>query len=596
MPFIEFLGTESILKYKRSIEMSGKKKNYQGHGEYDQPLWIRITCLALGVVMVFAILVMLIQACSASTTIQAVTNSSTPDTEISVGLFYGDTAVESLTLVSASGFSISSISDKVFFTLDSSMLAFCIDSELYSVGNTYQSEGNDLSSLIAGAYHIQISGYSLKTTSLPGTIVDNPVYINPASGSQNGTSTVRSGYQLSNVFEYAEELRNTQAIGSYADSVYVAYSNGSYYIRVGHFSTSEEASEALESLRSSMDLTASIVDSTSSGFTIINPTDRSVLCEIVTSDTAIKVNPIQGTISDLSSNVYSGSLTFRRLSEFSGKMRVVNLLSMEDYLFSIISCEVSPDYPLEAAKALAIVLRTNAYEMLNRHREDGFDVCTDSHCHIFKSSWTNISDDEEAKSKIEQLTTAVQLTEGMIVAYNGKAIHAVYSVQCGNSTISAYEALGSENYPYLTSQLTPWESEGKWTVAVEPSTLSRLLNQAGYTEIQSNIESITIDARAEKSNYVVQITFCDSIGEKVTISGSEEIRKILGQYIPSTNFDIWVSDGSDDNRYGSFVFSGSGVGSGIGFSINGAQNLALSGDDYTQIIDVYYPGCNIDAK
>lgn len=556
--------------------MSARKEDNHSGREPSGKLWVRLMCGFLGIVMVIAIVFMLLQSFSDIATADSLTPSELASTEISVGLCYGDSAEQSFTLASANGFSLSDSKGTLLFSPSHLSVDICPDTKLSYVGVSI--EESDEGVVLTKPYHIQISSYVFRSGQV-GSGIDNPALVNPPT--QSGTVT-QDPYTSENIEKYMDDLKQSGVLDGYTDSIYPAYADGKYYIRIGQFDTEEEAEHTLTGLQQYMDLTATAVSSQGRGFTILDGSDHSVICEIVNEDRTVIVRAEQGALSDRDGKDYDGYLTFVREPGEADGLRVVNTFLLEEYVSAILPAEISENCPEEAAKAMAVILRTNAYRMLGRHSADGFDVCTDHHCHKYSGT-----------AEANRMASYVEETAGQILLYNGEPIHAIYNISSGGATVSAYEAFGTEQYPYLTSVETPWEPISSWRVELTPDTLRRILDTAGYSDLGTSVKSVSVDRVAEPSGYVSTLTFTDHFGQSVTLSGSEEIRGVFGGVLPGTNFTITVSDGSDNTRYGTFLFSGSGSGSGIGYSLAGGSALASSGVGYEEILATYFVGVEL---
>lgn len=561
--------------------MSGKNNN-RNNLPADR-FWVRLICGILGFVMVFAIVLMLIQTIASSASYAPATVSSgadLTDTEISVGLCYGDTAVQSYTLASAGGFLLCDSSDNLLFESTNTSLILCSDSKLTFVGD--EISVSDQGIPVTEEYHVQINAFGFRTGGI-GSDVDNPALINPPDSSgQGGMEKLTKN----TIGQKLQDLLDSDLLTPYTNSIFPAYSKGSYSICLGQFSDRESAEAFLNKLDQLLVMDASVVSSNEEGFTVIDGNDHSVVFEIATADRSVHLKAKQGSLTDLNAKNYNGYFTFIRKQTGMPGLNVVNTFSMEDYISAILPLEVSEDCPESAAMAMAVVLRTNAYRMLGRHDADGFDVCTDPHCHVYNGNLVTES----------KLKDCVEKTAGQILLYGKTPIHALYNVSSGDSIVSAEEALGLTDYPYLTSKKTVWESSAEWETDLSPDSLYRMLVRSGYGNITSDIVGVTVDGRSEDSGYVTRLVLTDRFGETAVIEGSENIRQLFGANLPSAKFTVSVSDGSDGIPYGTFRFVGSGSGSGIGLSITGAMVLADMGYTYDAILLSYYVGVTIHSQ
>ena len=56
---------------------------------------------------------------------------------------------------------------------------------------------------------------------------------------------------------------------------------------------------------------------------------------------------------------------------------------MNNYLYGVISREMSPSWPKEALKAQAVCARNYAANNLGKHSEYGFDLCSSVCCQAY---------------------------------------------------------------------------------------------------------------------------------------------------------------------------------------------------------------------
>ena len=152
-----------------------------------------------------------------------------------------------------------------------------------------------------------------------------------------------------------------------------------------------------------------------------------------------------------------------------GKICVVNLIHVEDYLISVISSEMSANAPLEFLKAHAVISRSwllaqmdkrkkmrknqqnNSFFSFIRNddslirwygRQDHtlFDVCADDHCQRYQGI---------CKNNNATVKQAILQTRGQIITYKGAICDARFSKCCGGM-MEQYQACWEDiDYPYL---------------------------------------------------------------------------------------------------------------------------------------------------
>jgi len=133
--------------------------------------------------------------------------------------------------------------------------------------------------------------------------------------------------------------------------------------------------------------------------------------------------------------------------EFQGRLEVreqdshliaIVRMEMETAVASIVAAESPPGAGLEARKAQAVVARSFLIATHGRHQ--GFDFCDTTHCQFLR--------DAPAPSSLS--AKATEETKELVVAYQGRAIAALYSANCGGKTRSLEDAgWNAEAYPYF---------------------------------------------------------------------------------------------------------------------------------------------------
>jgi peptidoglycan hydrolase-like amidase len=132
---------------------------------------------------------------------------------------------------------------------------------------------------------------------------------------------------------------------------------------------------------------------------------------------------------------FQGRLEVR---QHDGHLLVIVRMELETAVASIVAAESPPGAGLEARKAQAVVARS--FLIAARGRHQGFDFCDTTHCQFLR-------DAPVAKSLSAK---AMEQTEGLVIAYQGRTIAALYSANCGGKTRSLEDAgWNAEPYPYF---------------------------------------------------------------------------------------------------------------------------------------------------
>lgn len=236
-------------------------------------------------------------------------------------------------------------------------------------------------------------------------------------------------------------------------------------------------------------------------------------------------------------------------------------LSLRRYLLGILANVYNSNYELETLKCIAILYRTYAYKMMKENNfisNSSFFKYDD--ITSYKLKWLN--DYKEISEKIEK---AVDETDCIFVNYNNEYI--LPFIHFSNNGFT----LENKLYPYLSSVLSLWDlcnPHDKEVNDYSYNSISKLLG----TKISKNtsIEIIEVDDYSQ----IIKLKINDKL-----FTG-EEIRQLLD--LKSLNFNIILY-----KKF--FRIVSFGFGNSLGLSLYGANELALDGLLYPEIITYYFP-------
>lgn len=143
---------------------------------------------------------------------------------------------------------------------------------------------------------------------------------------------------------------------------------------------------------------------------------------------------------------YHGLLRARAVGD---ELLVINQLNLESYLRGVVPAEMGPaQFPqLDALKAQAVAARTYAVAHLGDHDAEGYDLCATPACQVYAGA-----DSEHPLSDRAVLETA-----GLIVAFEGAPIDAMYTSTCGGHTEDASLLFSGRAQPYLKGVVCAWD-------------------------------------------------------------------------------------------------------------------------------------------
>jgi SpoIID/LytB domain protein len=138
---------------------------------------------------------------------------------------------------------------------------------------------------------------------------------------------------------------------------------------------------------------------------------------------------------------YRGSI---QIDVVTGKLRAINMVGLEQYLYGVVPSEMPFKWHAEALKAQAVVARSYA---LATRRTGAFDLYPDTRSQVY------LGLDHEKPST----NAAVDATAGQVVLYEGQVAKTFFFSTSGGRTASAEDVWG-EPVPYLVSVLDPYDS------------------------------------------------------------------------------------------------------------------------------------------
>ena len=239
-------------------------------------------------------------------------------------------------------------------------------------------------------------------------------------------------------------------------------------------------------------------------------------------------------------------------------------LTMEEYLTQKLAlvmpqAENGTLYEKEALKAQAILLRTELWTMI----EDEETI----YCNITQKADTKIQEEYE---------TAVHETDGIILTYQGEPMKAAYFAVSNGQTRDAGQVWGSDSYPYLKKVECKQDILAKdyqSRVEVEKEEFYHLAGEILEIEGVEGGDWQELEFIYDESGYVTKVVL-----KEASCSG-EAFRYAFG--LNSACFEMEWEDSK-------VVFQVKGVGHGFGMSQYGANQRALSGENFAEILENYF--------
>jgi stage II sporulation protein D len=270
---------------------------------------------------------------------------------------------------------------------------------------------------------------------------------------------------------------------------------------------------------------------------------------------------------------YRGRLRIYR----SGKerIRIVNVLTLEDYLASVVDSEMPTAFGREARKSQCIASRTYAlYQMRQRASHPQFDLFASERSQKYRGTKYRNGRGELWAGESPDSREVVMQTAGLVCTFEGELFCTYFSSTCGGRTNCGTDMFSDAASP-LCGVDCEWcrdSPQYRWSRTLQPADRIRLRT---IGDPKSLLESRPID----------RILFSNGTRD-VELSANEIRENILPNRLLSPMFVVSMSD--DET-----LISGRGHGHGVGLCQWGAKGLAGTGRSAIEILNHYYPGCEV---
>ena len=340
------------------------------------------------------------------------------------------------------------------------------------------------------------------------------------------------------------------------------------------------------------------------------------------------------------------------------KVQAVNLVSVEDYLVSVISSEMRGDSSPVLLKAHTIISRSwllaqiekqdrlersgTSYEMIQKSedelirwydREDheNFHVCADDHCQRYQGI---------TRAYNPEVLRAVNDTRGEVLVYEGKICDARFSKCCGGVVEEFQHCWEPVPHPYLlrvddnpaekpvNSADLKIESNAEAFIRSSPAAFcntreKKLLRQVLNDYDQSTKEFYRWEVRFTQEELAAlirkkagidfgkildlepvergesgRLVRLKIVGEKKTlIIGKElEIRRCLSESHLFSSAFVVEKEGLSEGIPEGFVLRGAGWGHGVGLCQIGAAVMAGKGYSHRDILEHYFMDTKLERR
>lgn len=257
---------------------------------------------------------------------------------------------------------------------------------------------------------------------------------------------------------------------------------------------------------------------------------------------------------------------------------LVNSISLESYISTLLSKEMHGSWPVEALKAQAVAARTYAYERVKRNeRIESSDKLYDLESSEKDQVSGTFTDATENTIKASRETAGEILT-----GPSGRVSPVFFHSKCGGKTLRPDQVWGGveEGYRSVSCPFCKKTGMKDWTYKLKNTKLVQMVDQVlkkYYTDKTSEGEVKLMPDNLANSELRLYI------GDRLHIIKKAYLRNMGGREVmPSNNFVM-------NHENGQFNLRGRGYGHGVGLCQLGALELAKRGYNYQQILSFYFP-------
>lgn len=257
---------------------------------------------------------------------------------------------------------------------------------------------------------------------------------------------------------------------------------------------------------------------------------------------------------------------------------LVNDVSMEAYLTTLLAKEMNGTWPVEALKAQAVAARTYAFERIKKGKSL---ENSERHYHLESSEKDQVSG--TFFDVTENTIQAAKSTEGeILVGPSGKVTPVFFHSKCGGKTLRPDQVWGGVEEGYRSVECPFCHKTGmkEWKYQMKGEKLTSLVDQVlkKYYADEVGGDDLRLMPDSPKNSELRLYS-----GSRLHIIKKAYLRNFAGrELLPSNNFIM-------EKKNNEFVVNGHGYGHGVGLCQLGALELAKRGYNYRQILSYYFP-------
>ena len=282
----------------------------------------------------------------------------------------------------------------------------------------------------------------------------------------------------------------------------------------------------------------------------------------------IRWSPIFSSKRPVKPREYEGDF---EISAFHGHIQVLNSIFLESYLEGVLASEAGVRCAKEYYKVQAIISRTFARNNLNKHVNEGFNLCDAVHCQAYYGCY---------QGELTGINDGVKETNGLVlVDSNNVSFPTFFSANCGGQSAET-DQIWNKSLPNYVSHVDTFcihTRQANWEVYIPQTKFLNYLSKNYYFDTSKKRlrdmafnftqnerktffihPSFGIPLRDLRSAFNLRSTFfsCEPVGDKVLLRGR-------------------------------------GFGHGIGLCQEGAMEMVKRSYSYKEILGFYFRGAKL---
>jgi stage II sporulation protein D len=279
--------------------------------------------------------------------------------------------------------------------------------------------------------------------------------------------------------------------------------------------------------------------------------------------------------------------TLRRVNVVRAEstVQVIAPMDLETYVQGVLAGEAASLKSPPALRAMAVLARTWALRSRGRHRAQGFDFCSLTHCQFFR-----FPSESEAENPPAAKDAAAS-TAALVLKYQGQLIHPYYTAHCGGVTEAARDVWPDRAAPYLKSVRDPYCARGEqaaWQQTLPLEAVRAILRQRLGVGLDGPLRDLAIEQKDASG----RVRWLRLVGASTRRIDANEFRYAVNRELGWNTLKSSLY--TLERRGNVLVFTGRGLGHGVGLCQAGAEQMGQMGIAYEKILAHYFPGTTVE--